>query len=99
MQYKIIEDLCSDPDVRIYDLCTGEDDAKRLFSTDSRYCADILILRKSLRNMLLVMTHFALTSFSRAAGKFLRCLNLKSRLRKYIRRNVHTIESSQVDQV
>lgn len=99
MQYKIIEDLCLDPDVRIYDLCTGEDDAKRLFSTDSRYCADVLVLRKSLRNMLLVMTHFALTSFSRGAGKVLRCFNLKSRLKKYIRRNVHTIESSQVDQV
>lgn len=99
MQYKIIEDLCSDPDVKIYDLCTGEDDAKRLFSTDSRYCADILVLRKSLRNILLVMTHFALTSFSRGAGKFLRCLNLKSRLKRYIRRNAHTIESSQVDQV
>lgn len=99
MQYKIIEDLCSDPDVRIYDLCTGEDDAKMLFSTDSRYCADVLVLRKSLGNMFLVMTHFALTSFSSGAGKFLSYLNLKSRLKKYIRRNVHTIESSQVDQV
>jgi CelD/BcsL family acetyltransferase involved in cellulose biosynthesis len=99
MQYKIIEDLCSDPDVRIYDLCTGEDDAKRLFSTGSMYCADILILRKSLKNMFLVMTHFALTSFSRGVGKVLRILNLKSRLKRYIRRNAHTIESSQVDQV
>ena len=99
MQYKIIEDLCSDPDVRIYDLCTGEDEAKMLFSTDSRYCADVLVLRKSLRNMFLVTTHFALTSFSSGAGKFLGRLNLKSRLKKYIRRNVQTIESSQVDQV
>jgi len=99
LQYKIIEDLCSDPAVKVYDLCTGEDEAKRLFSTGSRYCADILVLRKSLRNMFLVMTHFALTSFSRGAGNFLKCLNLKSRFKKYIRRNVRTIESSQIEQV
>ena len=97
LQFKIIEDLCSDPEVMIYDLCTGEDDAKTLFSTDSKYCADILVLRKSLKNIIIIMFHAAITSFSKALGRFLNRLNLKNRLKRYIRKNARTIESSQVE--
>lgn len=94
IQYKVIEDLCLDPDAKIYDLCVGEDEHKTLFSTDSRYCADILVLRKSLKNILIVLAHFALTSFSTKAGNFLNCFNLKSRLKKFIRKNARTGDAS-----
>jgi CelD/BcsL family acetyltransferase involved in cellulose biosynthesis len=93
LQFKIIEDLCSDPEVMIYDLCTGEDDAKTLFSTDSKYCADILILKKSLKNFLIITSHAAITSFSKVIGRFLSRLNLKNRLKRYIRRNAGAMES------
>jgi CRISPR/Cas system endoribonuclease Cas6 (RAMP superfamily) len=94
IQYKVIEDLCLDPDAKIYDLCVGEDEHKTLFSTDSRYCADILVLRKSLKNFLIVLTHLALTSFSARAGNFLDYFNLKSSLKKFIRKNPQAGEPS-----
>ena len=92
MQYGIIEDLCSDPAVNYYDLCVGQDDAKTLFSTDSIYCADILILENSLKNWAVVLTHMAVSEFSRRVGQILARMNLKARLRKYIRENVRTAE-------
>lgn len=93
IQYKIIEDLCSDSHIAIYDLCTGEDEAKRLFSTTSRHCVDVLILRKSAKSLFLVTTHLTLSYFSKCVGNVLKCINLKSHVKKYIRRNSSTVES------
>ncbi len=94
IQYKVIEDLCLDRDAKIYDLCIGEDEHKTLFSTNSTYCADILILRSSLGNMLIVFTHHALAYVSAKAGIFLDRLQLKRRLKKLIRRGAQTDESA-----
>lgn len=98
MQYGIIEDLCEDPDVNYYDLCAGQDDAKTLFSTDSIYCADILVLKKSLKNWAVVLAHMAVSDFSRKIGRALARMNLKTHLRKYIRGNLHTSELSREEQ-
>lgn len=92
IQYKVIEDLCLDRDAKIYDLCVGEDEHKTLFSTNSTYCADILILRSSLKNMLFVFTHHALASFSAKAGNILDRFQLKRRLKKLIRRGAQAGE-------
>lgn len=88
LQFKIIEDLCSDPDIRVYDLCIGENEHKMLFSSASRFCADILVLRKSPRNVLLVLSSVAVCMASKVMGNILEHLKLKRWLRRLIRRNV-----------
>lgn len=98
LQFKVIEDLCSDPEVQIYDLCTGDDEAKTLFATDSKYCADILILKKSLKNIFIIGLHVATTSVSKTVGTLLNRLNLKNRLKRYIRRNSSSAESSRLEE-
>lgn len=87
LQYKTIEDLCSDPVVKTYDLCVGENEHKLLFSSASQYCADFLIFEKTVKNMSLVLSNLAVTLISRFLGNILRFLRLKSWLKKLIRRS------------
>lgn len=90
LQFKIIEDLCGDDKVRIYDLCIGESEHKSLFSTGSTRCIDVLILRASITNMLIIFGHLGVTWISRMTGIILARLNLKDRIKKLIRANVGT---------
>lgn len=87
LQYKIVEDLCEDDNVKIYDLCIGESEHKSLFSTGSTKCVDVLILRMSAVNVLIVVSHLVVTLVSRLAGVLLASLNLKNRIKKLVRMN------------
>jgi len=93
MQYKIIEDLCADPNITIYDLCVGDDEHKALFATDFMDCADVIVLRSSLRNTLLVLAHLGLTSASSWTGTVLKCVNLKRLVKRFIRRHATVPET------
>jgi CelD/BcsL family acetyltransferase involved in cellulose biosynthesis len=91
MQYKIIEDLCADPHVRMYDLCVGEDQAKQLFSTHSVSCVDIVVLKRTWRNGTLVVSHWLLKLLSKAIGRALEVCEIKQRLKKLIRSHARGI--------
>jgi hypothetical protein len=98
IQYKVIEDLCADPRIDVYDLCTGEDEAKALFSTDSVHCGDIILLRYSLKNIILVLLHLAVTRCSKWMGLTLERLNLKSWIKRLIRTKGSIGSRSQIKQ-
>jgi hypothetical protein len=99
IQYKVIEDLCADPSIDVYDLCTGEDEAKVLFSTDSVHCGDIIVLRYSLKNIILVLLHLAVSLWSKWMGRMLERLNLKSRIKRLIRTKGSICGPSHMEQV
>lgn len=87
LQFKTIEDLCSDKDIKIYDLCVGENEHKLLFSGASKYCADVLILKRSFRNVCLVLSNVAVSMVSKLVGNLLQKMNIKNWLKRFIRRN------------
>lgn len=87
LQFKTIEDLCSDLNIEVYDLCIGENEHKILFSGASKYCADILILKISFRNICLVVSNVSVSMISKFMGDLLQHLKLKSWLKRVIRRN------------
>jgi CelD/BcsL family acetyltransferase involved in cellulose biosynthesis len=87
MQYKIIEDLCNDPDIDLYDLCVGEDEHKYHFSTGSHRCADVVILEVNSKSMCSVVAHFVTAFASRQIGQALRSVGIKTFVKRLIRRN------------
>lgn len=95
LQFKTIEDLCYDPEIKIYDLCVGENDHKLLFSGSCRNCADFLILKISFLNICLVLSNVSVSVFSKLVGNLLQQLNMKSWLKRFIRRNAKTRLDSQ----
>ena len=85
LTYLIIERLFAQPRFRIYDFGSGYFEYKAFFSTHSVRCAEIIYLRRTLRNLALVLAHATLDAVSRTLKQVLDVLGLKARVIKWIR--------------
>jgi len=81
----ILEQAFDDPDCAFFDFGPGRSDYKQFFATDAVPSADILILRKTVRNRLIANTHSTLGGITNWAGNLAERLNLKTLLRQKIR--------------
>jgi CelD/BcsL family acetyltransferase involved in cellulose biosynthesis len=80
--YMIIEKLIAERRFQRLDLGEGTLGYKSFFGTDSTRCARVIYFRRSLGNVALVSAHYGVCSASVAAGKFLRALGMKQRLKR-----------------
>ena len=87
LQYLVLEELFSDASYKMFDFTEGEGGQKAFFGTGHVDCADIYILRRTLKNVLTVVTHLSLDRFSESIVTLLDSIGLKSRLKKYFRAN------------
>ena len=85
LQLLALQALFSEKRFANFDFTEGEGQHKELFSTQSCLCADVYVLSRRLRPVLLARAHHAADNLSLAAGKLLDQLNLRSRLRKLVR--------------
>ena len=81
----ILDRAFDDPDCSSFDFGPGRSDYKQFFATDAVPSADVLILRKSVANLLITNTHRALSSITDGANYLVERLNLKTLLRQRIR--------------
>lgn len=81
----ILHQAFDDPDCASFDFGPGRSDYKHFFATDAVPSADILILRKTVRNWLIVNTHKALSGLTDGVSRLVERLNLKTLLRQKIR--------------
>ena len=86
LTYLMIERLFQKQEFRVFDFGTGYYEYKALFSSGRVPCADIMYLRRTLRNFVLVFSHAGLDRASRIIKKGLAGLGIKSRVKKWIRR-------------
>jgi len=86
LTYLIIEKLFTQPRFRVFDFGSGYFEYKAFFSTHSVRCAEIIYLRRNLRNFTLVLAHAALNAVSRTLKQVLDVLGLKARIIKWIHR-------------
>jgi Acetyltransferase (GNAT) domain len=84
LTYLIIERLFAQRCFRVFDFGSGYFEYKAFFSTHSVRCAEIIYLRRNLRNFTLVLTHAALNAVSRTLKRVLDVLGLKARIIKWI---------------
>jgi CelD/BcsL family acetyltransferase involved in cellulose biosynthesis len=85
LQVLALESLFTERRFVMFDFTEGEGQHKETFSTGSRLCADIYVIRRRLMPITLVTLHRAVETASSAAGTILDRLNLKSPLRKLLR--------------
>jgi CelD/BcsL family acetyltransferase involved in cellulose biosynthesis len=86
LQLLALQSLFSERQFTNFDFTEGEGQHKELFSTQSCLCADVYVLRRRVRPVLLARVHHAADSLSAGAGTLLDQLNLRSRWRKLVRR-------------
>ncbi len=87
MQYLIIRHLLSATECRILDFSGGEARYKESFSTHSARCGDIVYFRRSVARTVAVCAHASLTTMNRGLARLLNTLQVKSRLKRYLRRS------------
>ncbi len=70
---------------RLFDFTEGQGELKRLFSTHSVQCANVFFLRCTVRNVMLVHAHRAVSAFSKWSGDVLDRYGAKTKIKKLIR--------------
>ncbi len=85
LQYLALQSLFEEQRYRFFDFTEGEGPTKQFFATGSVQCADICYLRFNLRNLGFVLAHAAIESFSNLAGKVADRLQLRTRMRHFLR--------------
>jgi len=85
MHHLSIEKLFAEGGLQMLDFTEGEGTHKQYFATASRQCADIYLLKPSLRVRTILQLHAALDFLSQTAVRLLDRLGLKAQIKKLIR--------------
>lgn len=81
-----IKELCASEEVRYLDFTQGEGQQKEMFGTFSVPCVDLLLLRQSLRNQILITTHAYWGSLEKGIGNALDQVGVKKIIKSSLRR-------------
>lgn len=85
LQWLAIEQLFGEAKYRYFDFTEGQSDHKRLFATDRRLCANVFLLRDSVRHSALVHGHLAMNRFSGWLGVTMERFGVKTRIKRLLR--------------
>lgn len=85
LQWLAIQQLFEESCFKVFDFTEGQSDHKRLFATHEIHCANVIFLKKSLRNLSLIYSHMAMGQLSRWLGNTLATLGFKARIKHFIR--------------
>lgn len=85
LQWLALEEMFNEGGLRYFDFTEGQSDHKRLFATHQRQCANVFLVRPTLRNAAIVRGHALMDSFSVRAGQLLDRYGVKAKMRRLIR--------------
>lgn len=85
LQYMVIEHLFNEGHLKIYDLCTGEGEHKRLFANDHRLCAELYYFRPKARYLVIFFADYAFQIISRWITWTMEKLRIKNRIKRFLR--------------
>lgn len=85
LQWLAIEQLFEEGVFLYFDFTEGQSDHKRLFATHQRQCANVYLLRNTLRNAMVVQSHRLMNRVSNALGAAMDRLGVKAKLKRLLR--------------
>ncbi|MBK5921289.1 hypothetical protein CCR80_09635 [Rhodothalassium salexigens] len=86
LQMLAFEDLFEEQRFRLFDFSEGEGAHKRLFSTDSMACANVLYLRRTMTTSLFLFAHRTVRMLSDRADQVATRLGVKTALKRLVRK-------------
>ena len=87
LQWLAVEQMFGEGCFRYFDFTEGESDHKRLFATHEMLCANVLFLKNTLRNRILVNGHWWTGRLSGWLGDTLDKFGIKAKVKKFLRFN------------
>ena len=85
LQWLAVQQLFEESCFKVFDFTEGQSEHKRLFATHELQCANVIFLKKSLRNRSLIYSHLLMGQLSRWLGNTLATLGVKARIKNFIR--------------
>lgn len=86
LQSLVIEQLCDEQRFKYFDFTEGQSAHKRLFASHQVKRANILYLKNTLKNRLLVKSHALTNRLSKALGDTLENMGIKKKIKDFLRR-------------
>lgn len=85
LQWLALEQLFNEAKFKAFDFTEGESDHKRLFATHQIRCANVFVIKNSVKNKLVIYGHRFIDLFSHWLGITLDKLGLKSKIKRLLR--------------
>jgi CelD/BcsL family acetyltransferase involved in cellulose biosynthesis len=85
LHWLALEQLFAEGCFKYFDFTEGQSDHKRLFSTHQQRCADVFLVKPTLRNTIIIFSHMIVGKLSNFIGNLLDRLGLKAKIRKTLR--------------
>jgi len=85
LQWLALEQLFAEACFKAFDFTEGEGDHKRLFATHERQCANVVFVKKTLRNMAIVHGHLYMETLSKRLGGLSEKFGLKTKIKRILR--------------
>jgi hypothetical protein len=85
LQWLALEQLFGESKFRYFDFTEGESAHKRFFSTNRRLCANVFLLKKTLRNEVLIHSHLLMDRLSSWIGIAVDTMGVKAKLKRLLR--------------
>lgn len=85
LQWLAVEQIFAESCFKFFDFTEGQSEHKRLFSTNEVLCANVIFLKKSLGNKILIYSHLLMGRLSNGLGDFLAKLGIKTRVKQFMR--------------
>lgn len=85
LQWLALQQLFEESCFKVFDFTEGQSEHKRLFATHEIQCANVIFLKKSLRNRSLIYSHLVMGRLSMWLGDLLETLGVKTRIKHFIR--------------
>ncbi|MHB1052270.1 MAG: GNAT family N-acetyltransferase [Thiobacillus sp.] len=85
LQWLAVEQLFDEACFRYFDFTEGQSDHKRLFATHQRQCANVFLVKKTLRNTAVIYSHMLMDRFSKWLGVMLDRFGVKARIKHFLR--------------
>lgn len=86
LQSLVIEQLCDEQRFKYFDFTEGQSAHKRLFASHQVKRANILYLKNTFKNRLLIKTHALTNRLSKALGDALENMGIKKKIKDFLRR-------------
>lgn len=85
LQWLAVEQLLDEACFRYFDFTEGQSDHKRLFATHQQQCANVFLVKDTLRNTVLIHSHRLMDQSSKWLGTTLERFGIKARIKRLLR--------------
>lgn len=86
LQWLAMEQIFAEGGFRYFDFTEGQSEHKRFFATHQQQCANVFMLKKTLRNTVVIYSHWLMDRFSVWLGRALEKWGVKAKARHLLRR-------------